>query len=180
MGRAMRRILILMLLAWPAYAGYYGTVIARPSGTYYTVGSITGCYLTPSMALTSFNTGYPWTVYNVDTDASTISATNPVQYLNLTMRYDYCNAVPSVSALPIFLGSFSDPAITGGTVTGGSPSTGGTTSSTVDLVIPPIVPVSPEFAIEDSLSLFGLGMLFLSTIWAGRRIYDVFNSDLTP
>lgn len=38
--------------------------------------------------------------------------------------------------------------------------------------------LNPELSVQDALALWGLGMVFLGSIWAGKRIYTLFSRDI--
>jgi hypothetical protein len=168
-------LLLLGIMSYPgvSYSGYYGTMLISPSVMYQPVGFVTPCLLAPSMAAkysyspTGQGNGY------VNTYVTSISETSLVGYnqnvaalSSYTMSIGTCSASPVSTALPILMGGASDPVVSGN-------ASGGTTSSssaTID-------PLNPALAVSDSLSLWALGITFLSTIWGGRRIYSLFSGD---
>ena len=165
-----RAVIILLMAIMPALsqAGYFATVLTRQAGTNYSkaIGTVSACYLIPSMAFASLNT-YGQAVITAITD-DTINgysvASGAGQY---TASYGTCSAVPAINVMPAFQGSLTDPILLNGS--GGGGSTGGESSM--------IEALNPQLAIDDSLAFFGLAFLFLATIWAGRKVYNIFSGD---
>ena len=138
----MRRALLAVLLAWgvPAMAGYYAVITASNNSTYWPLNRTSGCYLLPSMAGSyigtySFSNGSVPYVSAVNTTDQTISYTHSNAY-TWTVHYDSCTALPLTAAMPGYLGSNTDPALTNNTIASGSGSGTGTTTGTVTISNP--------------------------------------------
>lgn len=159
---------LLVLASFPSYAGYYATGLTGA----YKVGLSSSCYLTPSMAVYALysSQGGP-VVTDLTLTGGTLYFAGYSNYLS-TFSVTPCNAAPLSTALPTFVGAASDPVIESGNLAyTGVPSGGGSSSSaTID-------PLNPTMAIDDSLQLWGLGMVFLASVWAMKRIYKLFSGD---
>lgn len=181
----MRAVLICLLIwAAPSYAGYYlqlqssGQVDNWPG-----VGwTSTGCFLTPSMSVNGILGFYNLTVTGFT--ASTMSVWAYSSWKSPSTSYLYvfaikeCSVSPTAGPLPVFANGVSDPAISSGSILSASGS-GSNTSSTpqeINVSVDPAViqPVDPDRAVSDSMSLFGLGLVLLSSIWGLKRLYYLF------
>jgi hypothetical protein len=158
---------LLLMVAAPAYSGYFATGLTGSTK----VGISSICYLTPSMAANSL---YSATGFVVLTSLSLETGAgyfNGASWNTFTFSITGCDAAPAATALPIFVGSTTDPVISSGIYGGGSGGTSGG-SATID-------PLNPTMAIEDSLALWALGMVFLAMIWALKAIAGLFTRELS-
>lgn len=165
--------IILILAALPSYAGYYASFVSASTNnaSYPPAASYmpTGCYLLPSMAVQAFSANAP---NSSGKQVNTLSLTN-ASYLSVAYTHTWivnvaigtCSAPPSTTTLPAFIGGASDPVIDSGNY-----SQPGASSTLIE-------PLNPAMAIEDSLSLWGMGVLFLATIWGLKRIVTLFTRD---
>lgn len=127
-------IMLSLLTLQSCYAGYYATVVSRSGNTTYGIaaGQSTGCYLTPSMAM-SVAIGNSPNITALDATAYTWSGTDgTVGYFYYTVfsgTFGLCSASPLTAALPNFIGGVSDPAISGNSVLSGSSSGAGSSGA---------------------------------------------------
>lgn len=184
MNRAALAFCLLLLGAASAHAGYYATILSSNSQTYWPVGRVSGCYLLPSMA-----GGYIGTYSGIVPVVSAVDATAHTITFQFggwavwSVSYADCTAIPAVTPLPSYLGNLADPAISNNSISGGSGGSGGVSTPipvnvTVTASPATVEPVQPERAVADASALFGIGIGFLFLIWAGKRIYKLFTTDI--
>ncbi len=154
-------LLALVMFSGLAQAGYTLTVTAKgPSYFGPGVGTVTGCYLLPTMAInTLYSNGYGWLVLSID-DVGNWSAklNNPGTPDVFTGTYTQgaCITDPGIYYLPAMATGVTDPAISPEGVLSGASNSGGSMTEVFD-------PVALQMASVGALMMlatgFGVGLI---------------------
>lgn len=134
----MRRLVLLvaLLISAPVFAGYYARVTGYVPDMQYTrfpTATVSGCYLTPSMAIASLGGAPEYFAVTSLTAEGTWSVRGTTSGVgSASGTFSQCDASPSVYGLPTMDGGVTDPAITGGSVISGGGSGSGANPEEVE------------------------------------------------
>lgn len=163
-----------LLFSIHSYAGYSATVTAYvPTMSYtgFALNQVSGCFLTPGMAISSMSgTQYYWQLTSLNSDGTWTAVGTTGTHGSASGTFSICQADPGVSWLPPMAGGVVDPAISGDSVLSGSG--GGSSGGMADMeAYLGFNAELFEIAVAGSLVVFAIGFgvgLVINTIRRGR------------
>lgn len=155
-------ILAGLLYSVHSHAGYFARVTAFVPAMNYTsfaLGAESGCYLTPSMAVSALSgTSYYWRLTSIETNGMWSAIGDTGGGGTVSGTFGTCTAQPSVTFFPPMSGGVVDPAISGDSVLSGSGGSSGGSGVNLIMSAAEAEPIAGAFLLLLAIA-FGVRMI---------------------